>query len=270
MQVDRSPYLFRWRNKGTTGLSSLSKVTQPVSGHGRTHLGSRVSGPTLQAISEGCRAGLCVALIQGPASWSNEPRGCPRGQGQMGSSWGNFLHSQFSSALPSPQLQPLPRYFPHFSLPTHVPLSPVSLSFNRKAPKQLFLWDHHGSESTTGISPYSKPLPSTGLCSCSSLHFCLCRRPFTPLPSSLPELCPALLEVNSDPGLTSPLIPAQPTSPSPTLPRPCWPLSVPHKTPSPFLPQDSCLAVPSAWKALSLLLLLLVIQVTAPVSPPLG
>lgn len=80
---------------------------------------------------------VCVALIQGPAPWSNEPGGCPRGQGQMGSSWGNFLHSQFSSPLPNPQLQPLPRYFPHFSLPTHGPLSPVSLSFNRKAPSSF-------------------------------------------------------------------------------------------------------------------------------------
>lgn len=115
---------------------------------------------------------VCVALIQGPAPWSNEPRGCPQGQGQMGSSLGNFLHSQFSSPLPNPQLQPLPRYFPHFSLPTHGPLSPVSLSFNRKAPSnfscgttmdqnQLLEFPHIANHPLLGplLTQFPPPLP---------------------------------------------------------------------------------------------------------------
>ena len=81
---------------------------------------------------------------------------------------------------------------------------------------------------------------------------------------------PALLEVHSEPGLPTPLSPAQSTSPlahsaSATLASLCSS----HKAKS-FPAPGPVLAVPLAWKALSLSLLLVIIQVTAPVSPPLG
>ena len=78
---------------------------------------------------------------------------------------------------------------------------------------------------------------------------------------------PALLEVHSEPGLPTPLSPAQSTSPlahsaSATLASLCSS----HKAKS-FPAPGPVLAVPLAWKALSLSLLLIIIQVTAPVSP---